>query len=263
MGYESTELRKFTEVGHAIAKSANVSFQTWARGEMGVVLKMWAARTPVISEAKSAVEARSKASKQAGTQRASKGGISVNTGERGGRAGLVWFRTRNDHWQDAGSVSDSGTYSATWTHWKASDFENITKLAEKFGTEVSKLIPAGKKAIGLARQSVVQIADALHIPLESVQGGTLTGGDINKARNAMASNGMTYQNGKGTETKGGAGVYSIEAVNSYPLNGVMKMDIALMSVLQTRIRTYENNIVRGVFRDLKSVAQAYPYIKVA
>jgi hypothetical protein len=264
MGYEAQELRKFTESGKAISRAAGIGFEQWARGEMGVVLKLWAGRTAVISREGAAIAARGASNKAAGTQRASKDdySISVNTGERGGEAGRVWFKTWKNNMQEAGKVGDSGEYFPKWIHWAGYDWEKIKAGAEKFGSELAKRLPAGIKAIGLARQSVIQSADALGIQLEQVQAGAISGSEIAKARGAVATTGIRYQNGTGKQIKDANG-YTIEFTNSYPLNQRCKMDIALMGVLTSRIGYYERNIVRGVFQNLQSVERAYPYVKVA
>ena len=163
--------------------------------------------------------------------------------------------------QIAGDVADSGAYFPAWIHFAGYDWEKIKAGTAKFGAELAKRLPAGLRAIGLARQSVVQSADSLGINLEQVQAGAISGSDIAKARSAVPSSGVRYQNGTGKQTKG-LGQFTIEVTNSYPYNAKMKMDVALSGVISSRVGFYERNITRGVFQNLQAVEKAYPYVTI-
>jgi len=260
--FEPSELAKFTQAGKAISQAAGVGFEEWARGEMGTILKLWAGHTEVITPGNATIEARTSAGKKAfGATKASRSayGITVNTGKRDGMPGKVWFRHGSRKFQQAGMIQADSHFVPAWIHWKNDVWARIKDGSEKYAAELAKLKPAAQKAIGLARQSVIQSADALGIMLESVKGGTLSSGAIAKARSAIAMNGQPYQNGTGTQQKQGA-VFSIEAVNRYPLNQKLRMDVRLASVIQSRMVYFNRNLEEGVFKSVDKVVARYPYL---
>lgn len=259
MPFERQELNKFTDAGKQIAASANASFEQWATGEMGVVLKTWTAHTNVITPAKAAIEARAEASKKVlgdrAAQRAAR--LSLNTGRRGGAPGILWRRNKGQSFWAAGKVEGDSSFSAS--KGAAGKLEGIGRAA---AGQVAKSKAAAMKAIGLARQSIIQSADMLGIVLESVRGGEVSAGAISSARQAVATNGQRYQNGTGTTTHAG-GVFTIEAVNSYPLNAKLRMDVALANILQARATLARNTLQAAMSRNLKKVEAAYPFLKVS
>lgn len=276
MPFEAQELKKFTDSGRAIAKAAGVAVEQWAEGEMGVVLKMWAARTNVITPGKATIEARTSAGKKAfGATKASRSqyGVIVNSGRRDGEPGLLWYRTSNRKYQVGGKIDGDSTFrpqqasfksgKSGFVHFANDVWAKIEAGGMRYAAELARLKPAAAKAIGLARQSVIQSADVLGIALEAVKGGAnLSSGAIAKAREAIATNGNRYQNGTGNVQRT-QGAFSIEAVNSYPLNRALRMDMSLQAAIQSRTAYFERNLANGVFKELKKVERAYPYLKIA
>ena len=115
MPFDRTELNKLTDAGKKIAAAAEVGFEQWATGEMGVILKTWAAHTNVITPAKATIEARAEAAKDVlgdrAAQRAAR--LSINTGRRGGKPGVLWRRNKGQSFWAAGEVSGDQSFNGS------------------------------------------------------------------------------------------------------------------------------------------------------
>lgn len=265
-GFSQTEIRKFSEAGRVIAAAVGASVEQWARAESGVILKTWAGRTKVASEkavttrailreyrdARQIVYGLPKGATPPGT-------ASINLGLRQGNAGRVWYRTRKNK-------KFQMTYTAGFRqpHWRIrdADWPQVDRMVNIFRHQVRLGIAAAKKSAGLARQSVIQIADDLGIRIEAVKGGgTLSASGIAKARSAIASNGQRYRNGFGREYQS-AQQFFIELVNRYPKIGVIGMDTVLMGVIRGRLQFFRRNLEHGTFLSAKRAARAYPYLQV-
>jgi hypothetical protein len=259
------ELRKFTQSGRTIAAAVGTSVELWARAEAGVILKTWAGRTKVATQQSATRRAILQAYRLArkvafGTRKGETppGTASINLGFRGAPANRVWYRTRlNRKFQP---VYQAG-FSPGW-HIRSSDWSRVELATLMFRRDVRDMIAAAKKAVGLARQSVVQIADSLGIRLESVKGGgALSAAGIAKARTALASNRRAYINGYGRQWKKPED-FVLELVNRYPRNVTIGMDATLASVIAGRIKYFERNLAEGTFLSAARAARAYPYLSV-
>lgn len=272
MPFDTRELQKFTTAGNAIADAMGTSFENWAVGESGVILKNWAEEIPVKSATEATLKARSKAAEITGVRKAGSVGVSVNTGRNGGIPGNVYLRrlTRNEKgkgkslkWTRVAHVSDDGSVEFRNRHYRPSDWAKFSEAARDYASELAKLIPNARKAVALARQSVVQIADALGIALETVRGGgNLSGDAITKARQAVAQDGRQYVNGMGVKIKTETEL-SIEMINSYPAIQQAGIDTALLRVLQSRIGLHIDQLYSVLKKDTGALAKAYPYLEVS
>jgi hypothetical protein len=125
-------------------------------------------------------------------------------------------------------------------------------------TKVPKSIAKGRASIGLSRQSVVQIADALGIDLLRVQGGgTISGAAIASARASVATTGKTYRNGTGA--RGGDQVRAyVDLVNRLPYGRKIGMDRTLLGVLAGQNKYFERSYAKGAFDTQKAAIRAFP-----
>lgn len=261
----ASELAKFTQSMHVIAQASGVAAEEVLKNEAGVILKQWAGRTKVATEKKALIRARTRAATGAGVSKHGSVyyGTTINTGRKGGTPGVIWFRTRRKKYQQAGMVRDDGSYKFSWLHYAKEGWEDIKYKTELYAKALAIQMKYAKKTIGLGRQSVVQIADRLGINLNKVRGGgNLSARGIQKARDALASNGYRYSNGSGAEYKQGSR-YFIELLNNYPRNQKIGMDATLAGVIAGRVKYFENNMERGVFLAQAKTAAAYPWLKVA
>jgi hypothetical protein len=258
----ASELAKLTRAFRAVAAATQRDARDVVRGFAGVILKTWAGRTKIASPAQAEVRSRSRVVKGLGlTQAPSPGDVSVNAGIRG-PFGRVWVRSPKGGFRMAGQISsDGGTFRAMQFHWKQKTWTDISEAVVDVVDRLPKAIRYAKLATGLARQSVIQIADSLAIDLVRVQGGgSLSAAGIAKARSAIASTGRSYKNGLGTEENSTRGIF-LTLINNYPLAGRVRMDSTLAGVLSGQIKYFERNIQEGVFLSQAQVARAYPFLQ--
>lgn len=231
------------------------------RAETGVILKTWAGRTKVARADTVELYARYRAGKRAfGLTSAGKNmfGITVNTGRREGTPGMVWFRTARKKWQTPASIYSGGYISQNHLHFKDDDWARIEAGMVTYANELKHILPASQKAVGLARQSVIQIADGLGLDLNAVKGGgSLSAAGIAKARAAIASTGSQYTNGGGTDN-GDPVKYYIAFFNTYPMNQKLGMDRALLSIINGRAKYIEQSYKKGAFDSMKNTVRAFP-----
>lgn len=232
--------------------------------EAGVILKTWAGRTKVTKQDQIDVRARVRALYIKGL---TKGDITINAGRRGAK-GVIWHRSSSRKafaagkrkFRVAGRLAEGGHIVANWQHFRDEDWQDINDKAIDADREISVQVKRGEKSAGLARQSVIQIADDLGIDLARVKGGgSLSAAGIAKARGAIASSGNAYKNGHGM--KGGDDVKSyVELITRLPYGAKIGMDRTLAGVLQGRAtyigRTYE----KGAVDSLARVSRAFPEI---
>lgn len=259
MGFEQQELAKFTQAGRAISDAVGASFEKWAMGEMGVVLREWTSHIPETTPAAARLRSRGRATKEIGVHSLKAWSTTVNTGRKGGKVGLAWFRTRRGKFQPVGVISDEGEFDASHLHYKSQDAMKISMALNSYAGLLPRVIEAGQQAIGLARNSVIQIADSLGIALEQVRGhGSI---DFSRARAARPSNGQFYQNGYGIKA-GKDDNFSVEAVNTYSRIAESKVDVALDEVLSNRFAYHMQNLQAALAKDARAIASAYPYVSV-
>ena len=258
MAFEQKELRKFHDAGKAIAAAANVGLEQWARGASGVILKDWTAGIALANPTRIPDRARGRVNMELGitrTQNQSFSGnpyqVSVNTGGRKGHPEIVWTRNpKTKKWAVVGTAS-GGSFTPANRHWTDAAWALMSAGASKFASLAPVAIARGKSAAGLARQSVVQIADALGIPLATAAAA--------QARGAVASDGKTYQNGTGSITKS-ATAFQIEMIDRYSRNREAKVAEALEFAVGIQVGQFKANASAKVFESVEKTVKAYPYL---
>jgi len=270
-GFSEIELKKFSEAGRVISAAVGTSIETWARAEAGVILKTWAGRTKVATAEKLArrglLQANRGAYRAAGWPfmkgRTTSGRASINLGIRG-TMGKVYYRTRKAG-EAGGRAGFQDVFGPGFSRGKRIapvDWGAVSSFVEAFRRNYHATIEAAKRAGGLSRQSIVQIADDLGIRLENVRGGgSLSAAGLAKARRAIPQNGRIYKNGYsiiGSDAKS----FYLTLVNRYPKIGPLFMDRTLQGVIGGRIKYFERNLAEGTFLSASRAAKAYPYVEV-
>jgi hypothetical protein len=230
------------------------------RAEAGVILKTWAGRVKVSTEAKAERRMRSGIAWKMGIQSAGGSnpyGITVNDASRGGGLGMVWFRTKKNKWQTPGTIYSGGHFSQNHLHFKADDWARIEAGAVTYGKMLAERRPKVMASLGLSRQSVIQIAEDLGIDLMSVKGGKLSAAGYAKGKAAMASNGAQYKNGSGFQGGNDVKCY-IDLLNHLPYNRKIGMDSQLLSIVSSRAKYIEQSYQKGAFDSMKKTAAAFP-----
>jgi hypothetical protein len=266
----SQVVRAYQTAFNRIAQLTGFDQRAILLGEAGVILKTWAGRTKVAKPEQAMQRARYRAGKRTFGDVSSAStnpyGISINTGAKHGYPGVVWFRTRNKKFQQAGVITNKGDWVPGSgvvfypVHFRDSDWAKIDAGARAYAGWLRALLPVAEKSVGLARQSVIQIADSLGIDLTQVKGGgTLSAAGIAKARAAIASNGRAYVNGRGSHW-GNAVRYHVQLINRLPYGIKAGMDRTLAGVLAGRVKYFETSYKKGAFDSIKSAARAFPNI---
>lgn len=276
-----------------MAQLTGFDHRTVLMGYAGVVLKTWAGRTKVATQASIDRKSRLHAVKSlgytgSGDNHKSRGGVTVNSGfKRGAPLGRVWIKVRDgggrNNWllamgdnfaapgnavrstgsirRGKGSRIVNGVFnkfrqnpSATTSQWIANIDEAVAAVQGKMPQSIMK----GRRSIGLSRQSVLQIADALGIDLLRVQGGgTLSAAGIAKARAALATTGKGYRNGFGARSGGQVQAY-VDLINRFPYGGKIGMDRTLRGVLAGQNKYFERSYAKGAFDTQKRAVRAFP-----
>lgn len=272
---EPAEIAKIPTAFRAIAGAAGASALDVLRGEAGVILKACAAGTTIATVDQA--DKRSRLRYLRDQQLTGRNGlvpVTVTAGaKKGSEYGRVFLRTSTGGWRrthDANFRPVVGMPSPgrrkPGDHYSEHDWLLLRSTIATVRRGISTARTAGRKTIGLGRQSWIQIADTLGIRLEDVRGGsffgkTISASAIAKARAAVASNGQTYANGLGTQER-----TQYEAIitltNRYPAGRRIGMDKTLQSALVSRIRFFEKNLELGVFNSIEQTARAYPYLQV-
>lgn len=278
-GFSATELKKFSDAGRVIAAAVGTSVELWARAEAGVILKTWAGKTKVTTEKVVTTRAIMRAYRHArrlagfGNDKnkgaTGPGQASINLGLRHGNAGKVYYRTRKKG-AAGGRAGFQDVYGPGYSPAKripapkatSTDWAGVSSMVQTYRSEADRMISAATHAIGLSRQSIVQIADDLRIRLEDVKGGgTLSAAGIAKARAAIASNGQYYRNGYGVVNDQAKAFY-ITLVNRYPRMGPLFMDKTLQWIISGRLKYFQRNLEEGTFLAASRAAKAYPYLEI-
>jgi hypothetical protein len=230
--------------------------QTIVLAETGVILKAWAGRTSVATQAQVDLRTRVRVVRDldlTGGKRNREASISVNAGLRG-PFGRVFMRKRDGTgWR---RTHEAG-FRPIWQHYKRGDWIDLQEAVADVRLGIQREQPRGRRSIGFARQSVVQIADSLGIDLGRVAGGGLSGAGLAKARASMASNGRSYRNGFGI--MGGGRLNPVAMIfNVLPYNARIGMDRTLAGVLFGRARFIDRAWVHGTFSSLRATARAFP-----
>ncbi len=235
--------------------------------EAGAILKTWAGRTKVVKQAdadkRSWISVLGKRGLDLGSAR-EPGDISVNMGVRG-NFGRVWVRTDRGKFKLAGQIDPrSYDFRPMQHHWKRKTWIDIKEVAADVAFQARKKLPKGRQAAGLARQSVVQIADALNIDLLAVKGGGISAAGIAKARAAIATTGRAHRNGAGTVT-GQEIQTTVRLINSLPYASAPKvaMDTTLRGIIAGRVKFFYTSYAKGAFDTMTKTARAYPWLRVS
>lgn len=238
--------------------------------EAGVIIKTWAGRTKVVSGRDLNTRARIRALRKLGaSQGGFPGAVTINAGIRGPE-GWVWYQAgalqrgkgklgaNRGRFQLAGKMQENGRFVANWYHFTDKGWHDIQDTVIDAEIAINSELKKAEKSAGLARQSVIQIADDLGIDLNRVQGGgTLSGAGIAKARAAIASNGRAYKNGRGAQ--GGDDVrYYLELFTQLPYGGKLGMDQTLVGILKGRAKYIETSYAKGAFDSIQRVGRAFP-----
>jgi hypothetical protein len=243
------------------------------RGEAGIILKSCASLTKVATQDKADKKSRRALGKRYSLTQAPKiGDVSVNLGLKAGRIpGTVWRKVgagENRKYLAIGKMSkkfDSvrwlplrKTSGGTWGKYTSS-IRPVMDVVDN----MPRYIARGRKAIGLARQSWVQIGDALGIDLAAVQGGrAISRQGIAKARAALASDGRAYTNGSGSQllTQERA---QITLINNLPYGIAIGLDKTLLRVIGGRAKYFEQSYAHGAFDTVRKIARAYPWMRLS
>lgn len=236
-------------------------------GEAGIILKTCAGRTKVATEKQADRRSWKAILGKAGLDVSGASGtkvgdITVNTGARG-PFGRVWVRTKRKKFKLAGVISEGGqTFRPMNYHWKNAMWSDIQELADDVAIQSRKKIPKGRAAIGLARQSWIQIADALNIDLSAVEGGgSLSAAGIAKARAAIAVSGRPHQNGTGSALDDKEKTV-VTLINRLPYGQAIGFDRTLLGVVAGRAKYFEKSYAHGAFDSMRAAARSYPWLKV-
>jgi hypothetical protein len=234
------------------------------RAEAGSILKKWAGVTKVADRESADERARYRAGKRAfgnlGGASKNQYRLSVNTGVRGGIPGWVWYMHPSNRFMLAGYIDDSGgVHPNPQRRFKNEAWSQISSGMQVYGGHLSTLLPHAHKSIGLARQSVIQIADSLGIDLSAVQGQGVSAAGINKARAAIASSGRAYKNGLGSQGGDDAKAF-VQLINRLPFGVKSGMDRGLAGVLSGRAKFIETAYKKGAFDSAKNAAKSFPNV---
>jgi len=264
------DTRGFQAALTGLSKFSGRDLRHVIRAEAGSILKACAGQTKVATTAKTDKRSIRKlfGAKGLGLTSATKpGDVTINAGIRGS-FGRVWVKSSEPHrgtgrgFRKAGFISKPGaSFRPENYHWKNSTWGDINEAVDSVKATLKDAIEAGRRAIGLARQSWVQIADDVGIPLESVPGGDLSAAGIAKARAALASNKRPYINGQSREFADNRG-YVIELINRLPYGTKIGLDRILAKNINARARFFEKNLETGVFNRLRDMARAYPGLTI-
>lgn len=251
----------YSRAFRALAQFSGFSSKTVLRAESGSFLKAWAGETKVATVAGAERRARARVLygiTNSGQASSYFGYMTVNSGMRGGEPGLMWHRTKNRKFQMAGVLNLNGM-GHRWSnlHFTDGDWEGMVRGAQRIGDGLRKMLPLAGQSVGLARQSVVQIADQLGIDLNAVAGGRLSAAGIAKARAAIASSGRAYQNGVGFLSGDDVKAYA-QMINRLPYNSKIGMDYTANSVLGRRAKFIETAWKKGVFESQAKTARSFP-----
>ncbi|NBR68891.1 MAG: hypothetical protein EBT69_01725, partial [Verrucomicrobia bacterium] len=239
---------------------------TVLRAEAGSILKRWAGLAKVATEDQIDRRTRARLAREMGMQSAGSegafGGVTINNGARGGFRGEVWFRTRHGKFQPAGRIlAANDNFVPAWTHFRAPDWTLIRSAGETYAARLGPARRAALQSVGLTRQSIVQIADALGIDLAEVKGQGLSAAGLAKARAALASNGRNYKNGFGLAGGDGVKAY-VELINRLPFGTSPRvgLDAKLKTVLLGRTRYLQTSYQKGALESFARAQRAFPEI---
>lgn len=253
----------YSSVLRKLANLTGFDQRTILKAEAGNILKRWAGLTKVGSVARAELNARGRVTRDLGVSGYSGKGatkanksdhpITVNSGKRG-EVGKVFILKKDGH---GFRRTHNANFAPINQHYKTAQWDSLVDFVSEVQARWELKVPLAKQSIGLARQSVVQIADSLGIDLLRVPGLGISAAGLAKARAAMASNGRAYHNGTGISAGTDVKPY-IEMIDSLPYGRKIGMDRALLSVLQGRVGLFRQAYAKGAFESQKAAAKSYP-----
>lgn len=254
--------RKFMAAMTGIQRNLRVPMRTVIRTEVASILKQCAGDTKVATQAKADVRSRTKVTRDLGYSGRDRGKgahpITVNSGMRG-EVGRVFILKKDG---SGFRRTHNKNFDPLNQHYKQIQWYDLQDAVADVRSGWANAIPLGRAAIGLARQSWIQIADAIGIKLESVPGGGISAAGLAKARNAIASDGRAYSNGQAAEFQTNQ-TYIAELVNSLPYGRKAKLDRVLVRRINGRAAFFAKNVKLGVFNSVSKILAAYPGFKVS
>jgi hypothetical protein len=258
----SAVTRSYGQALRRLAQLSGFNQRSVLLGEAGVILKTCAGRTKVATQAHADKQSRLHATRRAGLTDAEKPGeISINAGIKA-PVGRIWRRVgKARKFLLIGQLRGDGR-SLTWRAPRWGTYDSVIQPTVNLIDRIPPTIAKGRRAIGLARQSWLQVADALGIDLNAVQGGgTLSAAGIAKARTALATTGKTYVNGTGS-VLGDSEKTVVNLINRLPYGIPAKLDRVLLGVLSGRAKFFARNYAKGAFDSMTTAARAYPWLRV-
>lgn len=251
----SQVMGKFSQALRGMEQLTGFDQRAILRAEAGSILKTWAGRTKVATMAQVERRERKRAIRELGYTRAfDKGDVTVNAGWRPAPFGRVWVKVSNGRkFALARGPKFSPGPNRFGKTWEA----DIRDAEQDVQAALANRLPKARRAAGLARQSVVQIADGLGIDLLKVPGGGVSTAGLTKARAAMASSGRAYRNGSGFSGGDNIRPY-IMLLNGLPYGRRMGMDRTLIGIMAGRAKYFQRSYAAGAFRSMERMAKAYP-----
>lgn len=237
------------------------------RAEVGSILKACVGDTKVATYEEIELRERVRTLHELGLTAEQGSMVQINVGIRGA-FGKVWRTTgyKRTEGARAGRRGVQQTHDAgmkpLWRHYGEAAWSEVRTAVSRFREALRLRVPAAKKSQGLSRQSWVQIADDAGIRLESVPGGGASAAAIAKARAAISSNGVRFQNGQAREYLANKS-FVIELINRLPWGRKMQLDTILIRNINARARYYQENLSRGVFDKLSTIAKRYPGLRIS
>ena len=260
----------YAEAFRRLVRMSGFDHRNVLKAEAGSILKAWAGRTKVRTQAKTDHASRLHAVKSLGyTQAADRGDVTVNAGFRPAPFGRVWIKVRNTGGKkmfvlalgaNFTAPSGSAVFNMFGTNPSPNTYKWIANVLDAVEDVQAKLQPSiekGRRSAALARQSVVQIADSLGIDLARVNGGGLNAAGLIKARAALATTGVSHRNGSSAQGGNEVKAY-VDLINRLPYGTKTGMDRVLAGVVIGRAKFIERAYAKGAFDNQKNLLTSFP-----
>lgn len=270
----NVDTSRFNEMARRLEYRLKIGMPNVIRAEAGAVLKACFKRTKFATEEEVDKSSRLRNAKAAtaGTWGAStrrKGGPERGQGyvvagmRDAGSYGNMWLRSPWGNGRNFVLVAVAGTMGNATTgegpkRIGAATRAKFESARNRWAAGRSPELKAGRGAIGLAKQSWLQIALDLNINLNGVKGGgPISKRDMARASHALSVKGKRYSNGNGSEANDGHR-FTITLTNTLPYAVRIGMDRTLQSVLIGRAKLFDQLIKRGLGTDLDAIKKAFP-----
>ena len=269
----NVDTSRFNEMARRLEYRLKIGMPNVIRAEAGAVLKACFKRTKFATEAdvdrSSHLRNAKGATKSAWGMGKRKGGPDrgqgyVVAGMRDvGKYGNMWLRSPWGNGRNFVLVAVAGNMGNATTgegpkRIGAATRAKFESVRNRWASSHAPELKAGRGAIGLAKQSWLQIALDLNINLNGVKGGgPISKRDMARASHALSVKGKRYSNGNGTEANDGHR-FTITLNNTLPYAVRIGMDRTLQSVLIGRAKLFDQLIKRGLGEDLTAIQKAFP-----